>query len=63
MFQMAKEVGVDVGFVEPQTFLASVIQFETNFVVDQIAKLMHHGFVVAAYNPGGHWVLVVIVIK
>jgi hypothetical protein len=60
---MAKEVGVDVGFLDPQAFLAAMVQFETNFLVDQIPKLMNHDFMVGVYNPGGHWVLVVIVIN
>jgi hypothetical protein len=60
---MAKEMGEDVGFLDPRIFSVMVIQCNSNTVIDQIAKLMNHDFVVGAYNTGGHWVLVVIVIK
>jgi hypothetical protein len=60
---MAKEMGVDVGFLDPQIFSAAVIQCNSNTTIDQIAKFMNHDFMVGAYNMGGHWVLVVIVIK
>ena len=63
MFELAKEMGVDVGFLDPQIFSTLGIQFQSNFVVDQIAKLMNHDFVVGAYNTGGLWVPVVFVIK
>jgi hypothetical protein len=51
---MLKDMGIDVRFLDPQTFSSTMIQFQTNFVVDVIAKLMKHEFVVGAYNMGGH---------
>jgi hypothetical protein len=54
MFEMAKEKGADVGFLDPQIFSATVIQWNSNTVIDQIAKLMNHDFMVGAYNTGGH---------
>ena len=63
MLELAKEMGVDVGFLDPQIFSTLGIQFQSNFVVDQIAKLMNHDFVVGAYNTGGHWVPVVFATK
>ena len=63
MFEPAKEMKVDVGFLDPQIFSTLGIQFQSNFVVDQIAKLKNHDLVVGAYNTGGHWVPIVFVIK
>ena len=63
MLELAKEMGVDVGFLDPQIFSTLGIQFQSNFVVDQIAKLMNHDFMVGAYNMGGHWGPVVFATK
>ena len=50
MFETAKEMQVDVGFLDPQIFSAPMIQVKSNFVIDQIANLMNLDFVVGAYN-------------
>lgn len=60
---MAKDMGVDVEFLDPQMFSATMIQCKSNVVVNEIAILMNHDFIVGAYNTGGHWVLIVIVMK
>ncbi|RLM79854.1 hypothetical protein C2845_PM12G10760 [Panicum miliaceum] len=63
MYEPAKDMGIDVGFLDPQIFSATMIQCNSNTVIIAIAKPMNHDFVVGAYNTGGHWVLVVIVMK
>ena len=63
MEQQAKEMHNNVGFLDPQVFSATMLQFQAKVVTQAITKAMKHDFVVGAYNTGGHWVLVIIVMK
>jgi len=53
----------NVGFLDPQVFSATKLQFQTKEVTQEITKAMKHDFVVGAYNTGGHWIVVTIAIK
>jgi len=63
MEQQAKEMHNNVGFLDPQVFSATMLQFQAKVVTQAITKAMKHDFVVGSYNTGGHWVLVIIVMK
>ena len=63
MEQQAKEMHNNVGVLDPQVFSATMLQFQAKVVTQAITKAMKHDFVVGAYNTGGHWVLVIIVMK
>ena len=52
-----------VGFLDPQVFSATMLQFQTKDATKSIRKAMKHDFVVGAYNTGSHWVLVIITMK
>ena len=58
MKQQAKEMHNNVGFLDPQVFSATMLQFQTKEVTQAIIKAMKHDFVAGAYNTGGHWILV-----
>ena len=58
--QQAKEMHNNVGFLDPQVFSATMLQFQTKEVTQAITKAMKHDFVVGAYNTRGHWILVII---
>ena len=63
MKQQAKEMHNNVGILDPQVFSATMLQFQAKDVTQAITKAMKHDFVVGAYNTGGHWVLVIIIMK
>ena len=63
MKQQAKEMHNNVGFLDPQVFSATMLQFQAKDVTQTITKAMKHDFVVGAYNTGGHWIVVTIAIK
>jgi len=54
MKQQAKEMHNNVGFLDPQVFSATMLQFQTKEVTQAITKAMKHDFVVGAYNTRGH---------
>ena len=58
MKQQAKEMHNNVGFLDPQVFSATMLQFQAKVVTQAITKAMKHDFVAGAYNTGGHWILV-----
>ena len=63
MMQQAEEMHRNVAFLDPQIFLATVVQFKSNYVIEAIKKAMKHDFMVGAYNIGSHRILVIIAIK
>ncbi|KAG2570900.1 hypothetical protein PVAP13_7KG031787 [Panicum virgatum] len=63
MMKQAEEMHCNVGFLGPQLFSATVVQFKSNDVIQAIKKAMKHDFVVGAYNIGSHWVMVAIAMK
>ena len=63
MKKFAEEMHCYVGFLDPQVFSATMLQFQTKDATKSIRKAMKHDFVVRAYNTGGHWILVTIAIK
>ena len=63
MEQQAKEMHNNVGFLDPQVFSATMLQFQAKVVTQAITKAMKHDFVVGACNTSGHWVLVIIAMK
>ena len=60
MKQQANQMQNNVGFLDPQVFSATMLQFQTKDATKSIRKAMKHEFVVRAYNTGGHWALVII---
>ena len=60
MKKFAEEMHCYVGFLDPQVFSATMLQFQTKDATKSIRKAMKHDFVVRAYNTGGHWALVII---
>ena len=58
--KQAEEMHCNVAFLDPQIFLATVVQFKSNYVIEAIKKAMKHDFVVGAYNTSSQWVLVII---
>ena len=61
--KQAEEMHCNVGFLDPQLFSATVVQFKSNDVIQAIKKAMKHDFVVDAYNTGSQQVLVIISMK
>ena len=61
--KQAKVMHCNVGFLDPQVFSTTMVQFQTNDITQAVQKAMKHDFVVGAYNTGGHWVLVIIAMK
>ena len=49
------EMKCNVGFLDPQIFSATVVQFKSNDVIQAIKKAMNHDYVVGAFNTGSHW--------
>ena len=60
MMQQAEEMHRNVAFLDPQIFLATVVQFKSNYVIEAIKKAMKQDFVIGAYSTSSHWVLVII---
>ncbi|KAG2556910.1 hypothetical protein PVAP13_8NG211901 [Panicum virgatum] len=52
-----------VGFLDPQIFSTTIVQFKSKDVIAAIKKAMKHDYVVGAYNTGSHWALVIIAMK
>jgi len=63
MMKLAEEMKCNVGFLDPQIFSATMVQFKSNDVIQAIKKAMNHNYVVGAFNTGSHWVLVIIAMK
>ena len=61
--KQAEEMKCNIGFLDPQIFSATVVQFKSNDVIQAIKKAMKHDFVVDAYNTGSHWVMVAFAMK
>ena len=61
--KQAEEMHCNVAFLDPQIFLATVVQFKSNNVIEAIKKAMKHDFLVGTYNIGSHWVMVAIAMK
>ena len=61
--QLAAEMQCSVGFVDPQVFLSTMIQWQPREVEEALIKAMMNDYVIGAYNIGGHWVTVIIAIK
>ena len=57
--KLAEEMKCNVGYLDPQIFSATVVQFKSNDVIQAIKKAMNHDYVVGAFNTGGlclqHW--------
>jgi amino-acid N-acetyltransferase len=55
------------GFLDPQTMTVSVMQQDRESVVAYVARAMSHfarkDYLLATYNTGGHWILLVIAPK
>ena len=56
-------MGLSVGFVDPQVFSVVMVGSQPAVIIKTLKNVMHHDFVVAPYNTGGHWVLVIISMK
>jgi len=63
MMKQAEEMHCNVGFLDQQIFSATLVQYKSKDVITAIKRDMNHDYVVGAYNTGGHWVLVIIVMK
>ena len=61
--KQAEEMHCNIGFLDPQLFSATMVQFKGNDVIQAIKKAMKHDYVVGAFNTGSHWVLVIIAMK
>ena len=48
------EMKCNVGFLDPQIFSATVVQFKSNDVIQAIKKVMNHDYVVGAFNTSSH---------
>lgn len=57
---MAHEKKLNVGFLDPQSFSATMFVSDSSYATAAISQAMKHDFVVGAHNTGGHWILVVI---
>ena len=56
MMKQAEEMHYNVGFLDPQIFLATLVQYKSKDVITAIKRAMNHDYVVGAYNTGSHWV-------
>ena len=63
MMKQAEEMPCNVGFLDPQIFSATLVQYKSKDVITVIKRAMNHDYVVGAYNTGSHWVLVIIAMK
>ncbi|TVU46697.1 hypothetical protein EJB05_06248, partial [Eragrostis curvula] len=68
MIRETRQNNVPVAFLDPQSFSLPCINMDKEFVVDYLAKALSRfakakDYIMFAFNPGGHWVLVVIVPK
>ena len=63
MMQLAAEMQCSVGFVDPQVFSSTMIQWQPREVEEALVKAMRNDYVIGAYNTGGHWVTVIIAMK
>ncbi|TVU24988.1 hypothetical protein EJB05_27461, partial [Eragrostis curvula] len=68
MVRETRQNNVPVAFLDPQSFSLPCISMDKEFVVDYLAKALSRfakvkDYIMFAFNPGGHWVLVVIVPK
>ena len=61
--KQAEEMHCSVGFLDPQIFSTTIVQFKSKDVIAAIKKAMKHDYVVGAYNTGSHWALVIIAMK
>ena len=55
--KQAEEMKCNVGFLDPQIFLATMVQFKSNDVIQAIKKAMKHNYVVGALLENGPKVL------
>ena len=63
MMKQAEEMHCNVGFLDPQIFSATLVQYKSKDMITTIKRAMNHDYVVGAYNTGSHWVLVIIAMK
>ncbi|KAG2619639.1 hypothetical protein PVAP13_3NG119202, partial [Panicum virgatum] len=63
MMKQAEEMHCNVGFLDPQIFSATLVQYKSKDVITAIKRAINHDYVVGAYNTGSHWVLVIIAMK
>ena len=56
MMKQAEEMHCNVGFLDPQIFSATLVQYKSKDVITAIKRAMNHDYVVGAYNTGSHWV-------
>ncbi|CAN6338045.1 unnamed protein product [Urochloa humidicola] len=59
MMELAEEK-VNVGFLNPMVFTATILANQSSLLREAICSAMKHDFVFGAYNTGGHWILVII---
>ena len=55
-----------VGFLDPELLSMSNIQSDKSYVVDYLERALNHyakEIIMFPHNPGGHWILVVIIPK
>ena len=52
--KQAEEMHCSVGFLDPQIFSATVIQYKSKDVITTIKRAMNHNYVVGAYNTDSH---------
>ncbi|CAN6210167.1 unnamed protein product [Urochloa humidicola] len=60
MMELAEEKKVNVGFLDPLVFTATILANQSSLLRAMICSAMKHDFVLGAYNTGGHWILVII---
>ena len=52
--KQAEEMHCNVGFLDPQIFSATLVQYKSKDVITAIKRAMNHDYVVGAYNTGSH---------
>ncbi|CAN6381085.1 unnamed protein product [Urochloa humidicola] len=63
MMELAEEKKVNVGFLDPVVFTATILANQSALLRAAICSAMKHDFMFGAYNTGGHWILVIIAIN
>ncbi|CAN6288498.1 unnamed protein product [Urochloa humidicola] len=60
MMELAEEKKVNVGFLDPMVFTATILANQSSLLREAICSAMKYDFMFGAYNTGGHWILVII---
>ncbi|TVU41706.1 hypothetical protein EJB05_15249, partial [Eragrostis curvula] len=62
-----KENAIPMGFLDPELMSISTLRVDKSYVVEYVRKALNHfarkECIMFAHNPGGHWILVVVIPK